>query len=212
MDFGRDVTMDKTAKKAFKLLRAIKSVSVATVSNGNPEVRIADVMLEQEDGLYFITARGKPYYKQIRENQKIAACGMDKNYVVARVNGDIRFCDDRSLVDKIFALNPILDKLYKGEQKNILEAFHMYRGRGEIFDLSAQPPKRERFAFGGETVNPAGPRINDKCNSCGVCLPACPVGAVSHGEVYAIDENLCLECGICEEVCPENAVEPAPGM
>jgi len=46
-----------------EFLRNIKSVSVATVNNGTPAVRIADVMLHEDDMLYFITARGKPYYK-----------------------------------------------------------------------------------------------------------------------------------------------------
>ncbi|NVM26463.1 MAG: 4Fe-4S binding protein [Desulfobacterales bacterium] len=204
--------MDQTKKKAFRLLREVKSVAVATVNNGKPDVRIADAMLAQEDGLYFLTARGKPYYKQLKENQKVAICGMDKNYVSARVVGDIQFCNDRSIVDKIFEHNPMMNDLYPGEKRDILEAFHMYRGKGEIFDLSVEPPERERFAFGGEAVNPSGYRITDKCVACGICLDACPVGVISEGEVYIVDGNRCLECGSCAEVCPEDAVEAAQGM
>ena len=204
--------MNKIVEKAFRLLREVKSVAVATVNNANPDVRIADVMLAQEDGLFFITARGKPYYKQIKDNQKIAVCGMDKNYVAVRAAGDIRFCNDRNIVDKIFEHNPILNKLYPGEKRDILEPFHLYRGRGEIFDLSVEPPLRERFAFGGEAVNPSGYRITDKCTACGLCLDACPVGVISEGEVYIIDGSRCLECGICYEVCLEDAVQPSQGM
>ena len=60
--------MDQKAEKALKFLREIKSVAFATVNRGEPAVRIADVMLFEEDGLYFLTARGKPYYRELKEN------------------------------------------------------------------------------------------------------------------------------------------------
>lgn len=204
--------MDSTVNKAFKLLREIKSISVATINNDAPDVRIADVMLAEEDGLYFITARGKPYYKQIKATQKIAACGMDKNYTTVRLVGEIRFCNDRDIVDRIFEHNPIMNSLYPGEKRDILEAFHLYRGKGEIFDLSVEPLKRERFAFGGETVNPPGYLITDRCTACGLCPDSCPVGVISKGEIYSIDRYRCLECGRCLEICPEDAIEPSAGL
>jgi uncharacterized pyridoxamine 5'-phosphate oxidase family protein len=36
--------MNQVAEKAFRLLQEIKSVAVATVNKGNPDVRIADIM------------------------------------------------------------------------------------------------------------------------------------------------------------------------
>jgi len=204
--------MNKLTHRAFTLLREVKSISVATVHNGTPEVRIADVMLANEDGLFFITARGKPYYKQLKDINRIALCAMDKNYVTVRATGNIQFCDDENVIEKIFESNPILGTLYPGDKKDILEAFHFHRGKGEIFDLSTHPPKRDRFAFGGETVNPPGFIINDKCTACGTCLDACPVGVISEGDIYSIDGSHCLECGRCAEECPEDAIDEALGM
>jgi uncharacterized pyridoxamine 5'-phosphate oxidase family protein len=169
-------------------------------------------MLAQDDGLYFITARGKPYYKQLRESLKIGVCAMDRHYVNARITGDIRFCKSRDMVDKIFTHNPVLTELYPDEKKNILEAFHLYKGKGEIFDLSLRPPRRDRFAFGGATVNPPGYRINENCTACGLCRESCPVGVISEGDIFSVNGNSCLECGICAEICPENAVEQSLGM
>jgi uncharacterized pyridoxamine 5'-phosphate oxidase family protein/ferredoxin len=204
--------MDQTTRKALALLREVKSVAFATVNNGGPDARIADVMLVEEDSLYLITARGKPYYQQLAADQKLAVCGMDQTYVAVRVVGDIQLCDDRAWVDKIFEHNPMMNDLYPGERRDILEAFCLYRGKGEIFDLSVEPPVRERFAFGGETVNPPGYRISEKCVACGDCLDACPVGVITAGDPYRIDESRCLECGLCAELCPEDAIEAALGL
>ena len=204
--------MDQAARKALKLLREVKSVTFATVNNGEPAARIIDVMLVEEDGLYFLTARGKAFYEQLRKNEKIAICGMDKNYVSVRLVGDIEMCKDRAVLDKIFEHNPMMNDLYQGEKRDILESFHLHLAKGEIFDLSVEPPGRERFAFGGERVNPSGYRITDTCSACGTCLEACPVGVISEGEVYSIDGSHCLECGRCAEVCPEEAIEAGPGI
>lgn len=44
-------------------LRKIKDVAFATVdSEGRPQVRIIDVMLADEETIYFCTARGKAFY------------------------------------------------------------------------------------------------------------------------------------------------------
>jgi len=169
-------------------------------------------MLVEEDGLYFLTARDKALYKQFETTLKVAICGMDKNYVSVRVIGDIKFCNDRSIIDKIFEHNPMMNDLYPGEKRDILEGFHLYRGMGEVFDLSLEPPSRQRFAFGGETVNPAGYRITHKCTACGLCLDSCPVDVISQADVYQIDGSHCLECGRCEEACPEDAIEAPKGI
>jgi uncharacterized pyridoxamine 5'-phosphate oxidase family protein len=207
-----EILMDQTAKKALKLLRQIKSVAFSTVNDAEPAVRIADVMLAEEDGLYFLTARGKPYYRQLQATRRVAICGMDANYVSARIVGDIHLCEDKAILDKIYEHNPIMDSLYPGEKRRILEVFHLYQGKGEIFDLSSEPPTRVRFAFGNVTVNPPGYQITDACVACGECLDACPVQVISEGDVYEIDAEHCLECGLCAEVCPEDAIEAAKGM
>lgn len=204
--------MDRAARKALQLLREVKSVAFATLNQGRPDARIIDVMLVGDDGLYFLTARGKPFYKQLQESRNIAVCGMNRNYVAVRLVGQIEPCNDRKVVDRIFEHNPMMNDLYPGEKRDILEAYRLYCGKGEVFDLSVEPPNRERFAFGGETVNPSGYRITDRCTACGLCKDACPVSVISEGEVYRIDQARCLECGRCAETCPESAIEASEGI
>jgi NADH:ubiquinone oxidoreductase subunit F (NADH-binding)/NAD-dependent dihydropyrimidine dehydrogenase PreA subunit len=44
----------------------------------------------------------------------------------------------------------------------------------------------------------------DKCKSCGLCLTACPVAAITGAkkEPHVIDQSKCNKCGMCLEVCP----------
>ena len=204
--------MNDTTQKALALLRQVKSVTFATIENGVPAARIADVMLVEQDGLYFTTARGKSFYRQLGESSTVAICGMNDKYVTVRLVGDVKRCAGQAIVDKIFEHNPVMNDLYPGEKRYILEGFHMHSARGEIFDLSIEPPRRERFAFGGATVNPPGYRISDQCIACGECQEACPVDMISEGEIYTIDRGRCLECGRCAETCPVDAIEPALGL
>lgn len=204
--------MNQAARKALKLLRRVKSVTFATIEDGLPAARVADVMLVDDDGLYFTTARGKAFYRQLGASSTVAICGMDENYVTVRLVGDVRRVAGEAIVDKIFEHNPVMNDLYPGEKRYILEGFHMHSAKGEVFDLSITPPRRERFAFGGATVNPPGYRITDACIACGTCQTACPVDAISAGAMYIIDAARCLECGTCAEVCPVDAVEPALGL
>lgn len=48
--------------------------------------------------------------------------------------------------------------------------------------------------------------IGNDCIACGTCIDECPVGAISEGDIYAIDPEACTECGTCAEVCPNEAI------
>ena len=204
--------MDEVTWRAFQLLRRVKSVTFANVNQGEPAARIVDVMLVDETGITFLTGRGKSFFAQLQADPTVAICGMDERYVSVRVVGSCAPCNDRGVVDQIFEHNPMMNDLYPGEKRDILDAFHLNRGRGEIFDLSVEPPRRERFAFGGDSVNPVGYHITEQCTACGICLPECPVGVITAGSIYVIDGSHCLECGRCAEFCPEGAIEPALGL
>ena len=50
--------------------------------------------------------------------------------------------------------------------------------------------------------------ITDSCVACGTCLPVCPVGAISEGDIYHIDPDTCIDFGSCAATSPINATAP----
>lgn len=49
-------------------------------------------------------------------------------------------------------------------------------------------------------------KISDECIACGTCIDECPVDAISEGDIYVIDPELCTDCGSCAEVCPVECI------
>lgn len=191
----------------FSLLRNVKDVSIATIDeDGNPQVRIIDIMIVKEDCLFFLTARGKKFYKELLNNSSIAIVGLTSNWESIRMMGKV-IKVEQDLLTTIFEDNPSMNDVYPEESRNILEVFCLKDGYGEYFDLSKHPIYRNYFKFGKGKINESGYLINKKCISCGICKKKCPQNCIIEGQPYDIISENCLHCGLCYEVCPVNAIE-----
>ena len=55
------------------LVENIHSTTIATIgADGHPQTRVIDMMLYDERGVYFLTAKGKAFYAQLMEQGYIA--------------------------------------------------------------------------------------------------------------------------------------------
>ncbi len=48
--------------------------------------------------------------------------------------------------------------------------------------------------------------ITDACTACGDCYEECAFEAISEGDIYTIDADLCNDCAACEGACEVGAI------
>lgn len=196
------------AKECLRALRQIRDVAFATVDRaGRPRNRIIDVMLVEGERLYFVTARGKDFYRELLASGEVSIAAMTPGFQGIRLQGRAeRVSEQKYWVDRVFAENPSMNEVYPGDSRYVLEAFVIAAGEIETLDLGKSPVVHARAAFGGAALSGAGYEIGAACVGCGICAAACPQGCIAPGAPYRIDEAHCLRCGLCAERCPAQAV------
>ncbi len=201
-------------KDIFQILKnEIHSTVFAVVDkNGQPKTCVIDIMLCDDNSLYFITAKGKKFYERLMDKQYVAISGMKGkdtlSTIAISVCGQVRNIGNE-LLPLIFKENSYMSEIYKSEDsRSVLTVFQLYSGEGEFFDLSQIPPVREAFSFGGTAITDMGYFINDKCIGCGNCIKKCPIECIKpNGRQFRINSENCIRCGNCFESCQLGAVE-----
>lgn len=202
------------AKDYLKILQEeIHSTAVATVDeNGLPQVRIIDIMLADENSIYFITAKGKGFYKQLEKQQFVAITGMtggsgdSLTKKAISIRGKVRNVG-QDLLDEVFEENPYMKEIYPENTRYALEVFQLYEGQGEYFDLSSKPIYRDTFTIGGKKEEHAQYTVDKRCIECGTCAKVCPQKCIDKGTPYFIRQENCLHCGLCLESCPADSIQ-----
>lgn len=203
----------------------IHSVVCATADEQNlPVTRVIDIMLADDRTFYFLTARGKDFYRQLMNRRYIALTGMSGGEGMDRAHATINKksisirgsveCIGTYKLKEIFAKNPYMAEIYPTENsRGVLVVFKMTSGRGEFFDLSTRPITRESFTVGDSESYGEDHRIHEPyfismaCNGCGRCLAVCPQNCILNGVIpFRIDQRHCLHCGSCFANCPAGAV------
>ena len=165
------------------------------------------MMYYDADGVYFLTAKGKAFYKQLMEQQYVAiSATKDKRAVSLR--GNVKNIGKKNLT-LMFEKNPYMKEIYPGDTWEALEVFQLYEAQGEYFDIS-NPSKivRDTILIGkGEKIQ-IGYFVGQKCIGCKLCYSVCPQKCIDvSGKPVVIDQNHCLHCGRCAEICPKQCIQ-----
>ena len=202
-----------TAKEYLQLISdEIHTTIVATVDDeGLPVTAAIDMMMSDESGLYFLTARGKSFYDRLTKRGYLALTalkGEDTMHSLAiSLRGKVRELGS-ALLPVLFEKNSYMAEIYPTEaSREALTVFQIYEGSGEYFDLSKRPIERASFSFGGAENRAEGYAITDACIGCGSCVAVCPQSCITGGEPpFVIRREHCLHCGNCLRACPVGAV------
>ena len=195
------------------LTEEIHSTVMATVDeNGLPVTCAIDIMDCDENGLYFLTARGKNFYARLKRDGYVSLTGMKGtdtlSCVAISVSGRVEEVGSDYL-NRLFEKNRYMYEIYPTKEfRKALTVFRIYDGCGEWFDLSKKPIERASFSFGNGIKTVDGYYITDKCIGCKKCIEVCPQSCIDFTNGYAkIIQSSCLHCGACFEHCPVKAVE-----
>ena len=190
------------------LVEEIHSTTVATISDdGHPQTRVIDMMLYDEDGVYFLTAKGKAFYAQLMD-QGFIALSATRDKISVSLRGKIRNIGAEKL-DEIFEKNTYMQGIYPGDTRSALEVFCICEAQGEYFDIS-EPSHivRDSFVIGNPKVHRSGYFVGKGCIGCKLCYSVCPQKCIDISvKPVVIDQNRCLHCGRCAEICPKQVIE-----
>ena len=195
------------------LVDEIHTVIVATVDDEDLPVTAAiDMMDCDEEGLYFLTAKGKGFYDRLVRRGFMALTALKgedtMSSVAVSVRGRVRELGPAKIPD-LFERNPYMYQIYPTEEsREAFTAFQVFEGTGEWFDLSKKPIERASFSFGGAQERHEGYFITDGCIGSGSCAEVCPQDCIVTDAVpHVIQQDHCLHCGNCMAACPAGAVE-----
>ena len=194
-----------------KKLEYVGILALATVDeSGAPQIRNISAIHYAPDALYFFTARGKAFCKQLLSDGRVQALGYTKYKEMIRLSGTavpVAQREQRKWIDVIFAEQPYLANVYPGDTRQIGIVFCIRDGEVEYFHLGVHPIFRESYRLGSGNPAQRGYAITDACIGCGACQSVCPQSCITQGTPYAIDPRHCLHCGNCQEHCPVQAIK-----
>ncbi len=190
------------------LVEEMHSTTMATLgSDGHPQTRVIDMMLWDEQGVYFLTATGKAFYEQLME-QKFVALSATEGKKSISLRGKIRNIGHEKL-DEIFEKNTYMQQIYPGNTRSTLEVFQICEAEGQYFDIS-EPSRivRDSFTIGELEVRQPGYYVGEGCIGCKMCYKVCPQKCIDISKKpVVILQNHCLHCGRCVEACPKQVIE-----
>lgn len=199
------------AETCLQKLQYVGVLAFATVDGlGNPQIRNISAIHYEPNTMYFFTARGKDFCRELLADGRVQVLGYTKYKEMIRLSGKaepVPAEEAEQWMDKIFEEQPYLSNVYPGSTRKIGIIFRLRYVQIEYFHLGVNPIFRETYTAGNGKPALKGYQITDACIGCGKCEKNCPQRCIKEGMPYWISQEHCLHCGNCYEVCPVRAIE-----
>ena len=204
------INMD--AKTCLRKLQYVGVLAFATADEyGNPQIRNISAIHYEPEAMYFFTAKGKAFCKELLTDGRVQILGYTKYKEMIRLSAraiPVPEEEQRKWIDTIFDEQPYLSNVYPGDTRLLAGiVFQITDAEIEYFNLGVNPIFRESYTIGNGHITFKGYQITDACISCGKCLKNCPQKCIEAGKPHIIHQEHCLHCGNCYTVCPAKAVE-----
>lgn len=200
------------AKTCLQKLQYVGVLAFATVdANGNPQIRNISAIHYEADAMYFFTARGKNFCRELLADGRVQILGYTKYKEMIRLSAKAEPVVEEKQgywIDRIFDEQPYLINVYPEDTRKLAGiVFQITDAEIEYFHLGVHPIFRESYVIGKGQILSKGYYITDACIGCGKCVKNCPQHCIEKGNPYKIEQEHCLHCGNCHEVCPVGAAE-----
>lgn len=200
------------AKTCLQKLQYVGVLAFATVDErGAPQVRNISAVHYERSAMYFFTAKGKDFCRQLLADGRVQILGYTKYKEMIRLSAHAKpACEteQQKWIDTIFEEQPYLSNVYPGDTRKLAGiVFEITDAEIEYFHLGVNPIFRESYTIGSGIVKGRGYQITDACIGCGSCAEHCPQRCIEPATPYQIQQEHCLHCGNCHAVCPAQAVE-----
>ena len=134
------------AKTCLKKLEYVGVLAFATVdAQGNPQVRNISAVHYEPDALYFFTARGKDFCRELLEDGRVQILGYTRYKEMIRLSAQAKPVsqeEQQKWIDTIFREQPYPGNLchwkWQGERKGIPDYRFVHRMRHLRFGLPAE--------------------------------------------------------------------------
>ncbi len=201
--------MDLTT--CLKKMELVGVLAFATVdSKGAPQIRNISAIHYEPNSLYFFTARGKNFCKELMEDGRVQILCYTKYKEMIRMSAVAHVVaseEQEKWKNIIFKEQPYLSNVYPGDTRSIGIIFCIDKAEVEYFNLSVNPIFRDTYCLGDAKIEEKGYYITESCIGCGICQKKCPQKCIEAGKTFKIKQNNCLHCGNCYENCPIKAIE-----
>ena len=168
------------AQTCLKKLSYVGVLAFATVDEtGGPQVRNISAIHYEPDALYFFTARGKDFCRELLAFPKVQVLGYTMYKEMIRLSGTAEPVPDAEQAawrDRIFMEQPYLANVYPGATRQIGIVFRIRDMDIEYFNLGVSPIFRQSYTIGAGQTKPKGYRVTDACIGCKRCAAHCPQG------------------------------------
>lgn len=141
------------AKTCLQKLQYVGVLAFATVdANGNPQIRNISAIHYEADAMYFFTARGKNFCRELLADGRVQILGYTKYKEMIRLSAKAEPVAEEKQgywIDRIFDEQPYLINVYPEDTRKLAGiVFQITDAEIEYFHLGVHPIFRESYVIG----------------------------------------------------------------